>query len=69
MAYGELGKEAEEILTRVRRGEVIGYLPVTVVYELCVHRLRGRIPTLKSMEEVVTLVSEYFRVVELKIID
>jgi hypothetical protein len=39
-----------------------------VVYELCVHRLRGRIPTLKSMEEVV-LVSEYFRVVELKIID
>jgi hypothetical protein len=28
MAYGELGKEAE-VLTRVRRGEVIGYLPVT----------------------------------------
>jgi hypothetical protein len=27
MAYGELVKEAEEILTRVRRGEVIGYLP------------------------------------------
>jgi len=37
MAYGELVKEAEEILTRVRRGEVIGYLPATVVYELCVH--------------------------------
>jgi|YelNatPaOPRAMG01_1025707.scaffolds.fasta_scaffold16654_1 hypothetical protein len=31
MAYGELVKEAE-VLTRVRRGEVIGYLPVTVVY-------------------------------------
>jgi predicted nucleic acid-binding protein len=69
MAYGELGKRAEEVLTRVRRGEAVGYLPATVVYELCVHWLRGRIPTLKSMEEVVTLVSRYFRVVELKIDD
>jgi len=69
MAYGELGKRAEEVLTRIRRGEAVGYLPATVVYELCVHWLRGKIPTLKSMEEVVTLVSRYFRVVELKIDD
>jgi hypothetical protein len=50
MAYGELVKEAE-VLTRVRRGEVIGYLPVTVVYELCVHWLRGRFPPSRARKK------------------
>jgi len=69
MAYGELGRNAEEVLLKIRRGEVVGYLPATVAYELSVHWLRGRIPALKSVEELKTFITKYFRVVELKLDD
>jgi predicted nucleic acid-binding protein len=69
MAYGELGRNAEEVLLRIRRGEAVGYLPATVAYELSVHWLRGKIPALKSVEELKTFITKYFRVVELKLDD
>jgi predicted nucleic acid-binding protein len=64
MAYGELGVNAEKVLLQIRRGEVIGYIPATVAYELSVHWLRGRIPSLKSLEELKTFVTRYFKTVE-----
>jgi len=69
MAYGELGGRAEEIMMRIRRGEVIGYLPATAVYELYVHWLRGRIPAIKSKEELKTFATKYFKVLELRLDD
>jgi len=69
MAYGELEEGAERVMTQVRRGEVAGYLPVTAAYELHVHWLRGRIPALRSVEELKTFTTRYFRVVELKLDD
>ncbi|AFK50595.1 PilT protein domain protein [Thermogladius calderae 1633] len=69
MAYGELGERAEETMLRVRKGEVTGYLPTTAVYELYVHWLRGRIPVIKSEEELKTFVTRYFKVVELRLDD
>ena len=67
MAYGELGKEAEKVLLGIRRGDVVGYLPVTVVYELCIHMLRGRIPVFKSIEEFKTFITKYFKIAELRL--
>jgi predicted nucleic acid-binding protein len=69
MAYGELGGNAEKVLLQIRRGEVVGYLPATVAYELSIHWLRGKIPTLKSLEELKTFITRYFRIVELKLND
>jgi predicted nucleic acid-binding protein len=69
MAYGELGKEAEKVLLGIRRGDVVGYLPVTVVYELCIHMLRGRIPVFKSIEEFKTFITRYFKIAELRLED
>ena len=69
MAYGELGEEAEKVLLGIRRGDVVGYLPVTVVYELCIHVLRGRIPVFESMEEFKTFITKYFRIAELRLED
>jgi predicted nucleic acid-binding protein len=69
MAYGELGKEAEKVLLGIRRGDVVGYLPVTVVYELCIHMLRGRIPVFKSIEEFKTFITKYFKIAELRLED
>ncbi|MCS7367056.1 MAG: PIN domain nuclease, partial [archaeon YNP-WB-062] len=57
MAYGELGGNAEKVLLQIRRGEVVGYLPATVAYELSIHWLRGKIPTLKSLEALKTFIT------------
>ena len=69
MAYGEVGSKAKEILEGIKRREVIGVLPVTVIYEYAVHWYRGRIPALKSMEEVITFLSTYFKVENLTLSD
>ena len=69
MAYGEVGSKAKEVLEEIRRGKVIGVLPVTVIYEYIVHWHRGRIPALKSIEEVITFLSTYFKVENLTLSD
>jgi predicted nucleic acid-binding protein len=69
MTYGELGVNAEKVLLQIRRGEVVGYIPSTVAFELSVHWLRGKIPRLKSLEELKTFVTRYFRTVELTLDD
>jgi hypothetical protein len=69
MAYGKLGEEAEKVLLGIRRGDVVGYLPVTVVYERCIHMLRGRIPVFKSIEEFKTFITKYFKIAELRLED
>ena len=71
MTYGELGEEAEKVLVGIRRGDVVGYLLVTVVYELCMHMhmLRGGIPVFKSIEEFKTFITKYFKIDELRLED
>ncbi len=69
MAYRELGVDAVRLLQGVGRGRVKGLIPVTVVYEYVVHWLRGRIPVLESMEEVLTFLTKYFTVTELSLKD
>ncbi len=54
MAYGELGVNAERAMLRVKRGEISGIIPVTVVYELVLHWLRNKLPAFKNIEEIKT---------------
>ncbi len=37
IAYGEVGNNAVKVLEEIRRGNVVGLLPQTVVYEYIVH--------------------------------
>ncbi|MEM2664971.1 MAG: PIN domain-containing protein [Candidatus Methanomethylicia archaeon] len=69
MAYGQLGGNAEKVLLGVRGRRILGLIPVTVVYEYCVHWYRGRIPVLKSLDEVKTFLSSYFKIVDLSMDD
>lgn len=69
MAYGELSSTASRVFQNIRRGRIRGIIPVTVVYEYIVHWYRGRIPVLKSVEEVLTFLSTYFRVKSLDLQD
>jgi len=62
MAYDEVGERARDVLNGIRRGRIEGLIPITVVYEYVVHWLRGRIPALRSLDEVVTYLRSYFRV-------
>jgi predicted nucleic acid-binding protein len=69
IVYDEVGGGARRILEGVRRGRVEGLVPVTVAYEYVVHWLRGRIPALKSIDEVVTYLKSYFKIVTLDFYD
>jgi len=62
IAYDEVGERARDVLNGIRRGRIEGLVPATVVYEYVVHWLRGRIPALRSLDEVVTYLRSYFRV-------
>ena len=42
---------------------------MSVVYEYIIHWLRGRIPGLRSIDEAVTYLKSYFKVVELSFED
>ncbi|BDB99735.1 PIN domain-containing protein [Saccharolobus caldissimus] len=65
MAYGELTKKGEEIMSGIRSGLYEGIIPSTVVYEFILHWLRGKIPSLKSIDEAKTFLFTYFKVNEL----
>ncbi len=65
IVYDEVGEKARRILEAVRLGEIRGLIPVTVAYEYLVHWLRGRIPALKSVEEVDTYLKNYFKIIDL----
>lgn len=69
IVYGEVGENARKILEDIRRGRVKGLIPFTVVYEYVVHWLRGKIPGLKSIDEVVTYLKSYFKVETLEFND
>ena len=69
IVYDEVGENAREVLNKIRRGEVSGLVPVSVAYEYIIHWLRGRIPGLRSIDEVVTYLKSYFKVVELSFED
>jgi predicted nucleic acid-binding protein len=60
-------KGSRKVLLGIGRGDVVGYLPVAVVYELCIHMLRGRIPVFKSVEEFKTFITKYFKIAELRL--
>ena len=64
MAYGTLSERARDVMLKVREGRVEGLIPTTVAYELAVHWLRGRLPALKSLDELRTFLTSYFKVVE-----
>ena len=65
IVYDELGSRARSVMEDIRLGRTTGLIPSTVAYEYTVHWLRGRVPGLKSLEEVSTYLRSYFRVVEL----
>ncbi len=65
IVYDEVGKEAMKVLNDVKLGKVKGLIPTTVAYEYVIHWLRGRIPGLKSINEVITYLRRYFKVIEL----
>ncbi len=69
IVYDEVGENARKILDGVRRGRIEGLIPVTVAYEYIVHWLRGRIPALKNLDEVVTYLKSYFKVETLEFND
>jgi hypothetical protein len=46
-----------------------GVLPLTVAYEYLLYWMRGRIPTLKSLSEVLGYLNGYFKIMNLAIED
>jgi hypothetical protein len=58
MAYGELGVNAERAMLGIKRGEISGIIPVTVLYELVLHWLRNKLPAFKNVEEIRTFLSK-----------
>ncbi len=69
MAFGELSTRAERLMMSIRRREVEGIVPVTVPYEFTVHWSRGRLPGLKSPDEIVAFFSAFFTVADLSLRD
>ncbi len=65
IVYDEVGEDAREVFMRVKSGEVKGLIPATVAYEYIVHWLRGMIPGLQSLDEVMTYLRSYFKLVSL----
>ena len=54
IVYDEVGRNAIKIFKGIRSGNIKGLIPTTVAYEYIVHWLRGRIPGLKNIDEVIT---------------
>lgn len=69
MAFGELTSKAERVMRAIRRGEVEGIVPPTVPYEFAIHWQRGRLPKLRSPDEIVAFFSAFFTVVDLSLRD
>jgi predicted nucleic acid-binding protein len=69
IVYDEVSDKAREILESIRRGEIKGLIPVTVVYEYVIHWLRGRIIAFKNIDEVITYLKTYFRIINLDVED
>ena len=69
IVYDEVGSKARRVLEGIRVRRVEGLVPVTVAYEYVVHWHRGRIPGLKSLDEVVTYLRSYFKVEPLDLDD
>ncbi len=65
IVYDEVSGKARRVLEDIRTGRVKGLIPATVAYEYIIHWLKGRIPGLKSIDEVVTYLKTYFRIVNL----
>ncbi|MEM0047960.1 MAG: PIN domain-containing protein [Ignisphaera sp.] len=69
IAYDEVGNSVRNVLEGIRRGDIDGLIPATVLYEYVVHWLRERIPGLKNIDELVTYLRSYFKIVELDLND
>ena len=69
IVYDEVSDNARSVLEGIHRGVIRGLIPVTVAYEYIIHWLRGRIPGLKSIDEVVTYLRTYFKIVNLDLYD
>ncbi len=65
IVYDEVSGKAKRILEEIHRGSIRGLIPVTVVYEYVIHWMKGRIPGLKSLDEVITYLKSYFKIVNL----
>ncbi len=69
MVFDELTDVAKEIMLDIYRGKIRGPIPSTVGYEFALHWLKGRIPGLKSLDEVTVFLQAYFEVIELNVKD
>ncbi len=69
IVYDEVGEKAKKVLEDIRSGRTKGLIPVSVAYEYTIHWLKGRIPGLKNIDEVVTYLKTYFKIVNLSFED
>jgi len=67
IVYDEVSDVAHTVLESIRKRRVRGLVPSTVAMEYAIHWYRGRIPALKSIDEVRTYLTNYFTVVELSL--
>ena len=65
MVFDELSVRAREVLLAIRRGGVEGVVTNLVVYEFALHWQRGRVPALKTVDELLTFFNTYFKIVDL----
>ena len=61
IVYDVVGGNAKKVLEAICGGEIKDLIPVTVAYEYIIHWLRGRIPGLKSIEEVTTYLKNFLK--------
>ncbi len=69
IVYDEVAEKAKKVLEDIHSGRIKGLVPVTVAYEYIIHWLKGRIPGLKDIDEVVTYLKTYFKIVNLSFED
>jgi len=69
IVYDEVSNRARNVLEDIRRGRTRGILPITVVYEYIIHWLKGRIPALKDLNEVIAYLLSYFKIADLSFED
>ncbi len=65
IVYDEVSDNAKRVFNEIRKGNIKGLIPVTVAYEYIIHWLKGRIPGLRNLDEVITYLKSYFKILEL----
>ncbi|HDD63861.1 MAG TPA: type II toxin-antitoxin system VapC family toxin [Thermoprotei archaeon] len=60
MVFDELTPIAKKIMLSIYEGRIFGVIPETVAYEFILQWYKGRIPSLKSIDEAKAFLKAYF---------